>query len=45
MADKQEKPQNIFNFDYTRDGRERPPQDYYEQIKEKFASERELRVG
>ena len=44
MAEKQEKPQNIFNFDYTRDGQERPPQEYYEQVKEKFASERDLRL-
>ena len=45
MADNQEKPQNVFDFDYSRDGRERPPQDYYEHIKEKFASERDLRLG
>ena len=45
MAEKQEKPQNVFNFDYTRDAEERPPQEYYEQVKEKFASERDLRLG
>ena len=45
MAEKQEKPQNVFNFDYTRDAKERPPQEYYEQVKEKFASERDLRLG
>jgi cation diffusion facilitator CzcD-associated flavoprotein CzcO len=41
---KQEKPQNVFNFDFTNDG-ERPPQDYYEAIKDKFAEERDLRLG
>ena len=44
MAKKQDKPQNIFNFDYSRDSQDRPPQEYYDQIKEKFAEERDLRL-
>ena len=45
MAKKQDKPQNIFNFDYSSDKQDRPPQEYYDQIKEKFAEERDLRLG
>ena len=37
MAEKQKKPQNVFNFDYTREVQGRPPQDYYDDIKTKFA--------
>tara|TARA_B100002052_G_scaffold3599_1_gene3208 strand:+ start:3252 stop:5024 length:1773 start_codon:yes stop_codon:yes gene_type:complete len=44
MAKKQDKPQNIFNFDYSSDKQDRPPQEYYDQIKEKFAEERDLRL-
>ena len=44
MANKQDKPQNIFNFDYSRENQERPPQEYYDQIKDKFATERDLRL-
>ncbi|MCS5682555.1 MAG: hypothetical protein NZ609_08420, partial [Acidimicrobiales bacterium] len=45
MAEKQKKPQNVFNFDYTREVQGRPPQDYYDDIKTKFANERDLRLG
>ncbi|MDP7303036.1 MAG: NAD(P)/FAD-dependent oxidoreductase, partial [Pirellulaceae bacterium] len=45
MAEKQKKPQNVFNFDYSREVQERPPQEYYDNIKEKFADERDLRLG
>ena len=44
-AQKREKPQNVFNFDYVRDAKERPPQEYYEAIKERFAEERDIRLG
>ena len=30
MADKQEKPQNVFDFDYSKDGGDRPPQEFYD---------------
>ena len=42
---KTDKPQNVFNFDYTRDADGRPPQSYYDDIKERFAQERDLRLG
>ncbi|MEZ5225718.1 MAG: FAD/NAD(P)-binding protein [Acidimicrobiales bacterium] len=44
MAD--QKPQNPFRFDIsdTKEG-ERPPQEYYDEIKAKFAEERDLRLG
>ena len=45
MTDKQEKPQNVFNFDYTNEAQTRPPQDYYDNIKNKYADERDLRLG
>tara|TARA_B100000953_G_scaffold15609_1_gene13738 strand:- start:224 stop:2005 length:1782 start_codon:yes stop_codon:yes gene_type:complete len=45
MAEKQKKPQNVFNLDYSREVQERPPQEYYDNIKEKFAGERDLRLG
>ena len=45
MTDKQEKPQNVFNFDYTREAPEGPPQDYYDYIKDKYAVQRDLRLG
>ena len=45
MADKQEKPQNAFDFDYSKDGGDRPPQEFYDRIKEKFSEERDLRLG
>ena len=45
MADKQEKPQNVFDFDYSKDGGDRPPQEFYDRIKEKFSEERDLRLG
>jgi len=41
----QEKPQNVFNFNYTRDSKDRPPQEYYDAIKERFAHERDVRLG
>ena len=44
MTDKQEKPQNVFNFDYTREAQTRPPQDYYDNIKNKYADDRDLRL-
>ena len=45
MGDKQAKPQNVFNFDYSSESGERPPQEYYEGIKDKFSEERDLRLG
>ncbi len=43
MTDK--KPQNPFQFDITdADGRSRPPQEYYDAVKAKFAEERDLRL-
>ena len=41
---KKEKPQNVFDFDFTKEG-ERPPEEYYEAIKDRFAEERDLRLG
>ena len=38
-----DKPENPFAFDIHRKGRE--PQEYYDRIKEKFAGERDLRLG
>ena len=47
MADerrtKPEKPENPFAFDGSKKARQ--PQEYYERIKEKFAQERDLRLG
>ena len=41
-----DKPENPFAFDGERPQREgRKPQDYYDQIKERFAAERDLRLG
>ncbi|HIL06442.1 MAG TPA: NAD(P)/FAD-dependent oxidoreductase, partial [Acidimicrobiia bacterium] len=45
MTDNQEKPQNVFNFDYTREAQTSPPQDYYDNIKNKYADERDVRLG
>ncbi len=46
MADSdRERPQNVFNFDYARDDSGRPSQDYYEAIKDRFAHERDVRLG
>ncbi len=42
---KQEKPQNVFNFNYTRDREDRPPQEYYDAIKDRYAHERDIRLG
>jgi len=39
------KPQNVFNFDYSRDAEGRPPQSYYDDIKQRFAEERDLRLS
>ena len=39
------KPQNVFNFDYSREVDGRPPQSYYDDIKRRFAEERDLRLG
>ena len=38
-----DKPQNPFAFGIERVGRQ--PQEYYDSIKEKFAEERDLRLG
>ncbi|MDG1196453.1 MAG: NAD(P)/FAD-dependent oxidoreductase [Actinomycetota bacterium] len=45
MGDNQAKPQNVFNFDYSNESGERPPQEYYEGIKNKFSEERDLRLA
>ncbi|WP_419946556.1 flavin-containing monooxygenase [Candidatus Poriferisodalis sp.] len=45
MAQKTGKPQNVFNFDYSREVDERPPQSYYDDIKARFAEERDVRLG
>ena len=38
-----EKPQNIMAFDFSRE-RDARPQSYYDDIKERFAAERDLRL-
>ncbi len=46
MAAAGEKPQNPFQFDISDAGGDgRPPQEYYDAIKAKFAEERDLRLG
>jgi len=45
VAQKTGKPQNVFNFDYSRDVDGRPPQSYYDDIKARFAEERDLRLS
>ncbi len=44
VRSKPDKPQNPFNFDISGKD-ERPPQEYYEGIKAKFAEERDRRLG
>lgn len=46
MADEtgEAKPQNPFVFDLSAEG-ERPPQEYYDAIKDRFAAERDTRLG
>ena len=49
MADaserKKKKFSNVFAMEYGTDDEGRPPQAYYDSIKEKFAAERDLRLG
>ncbi|MEM7338419.1 MAG: NAD(P)/FAD-dependent oxidoreductase [Actinomycetota bacterium] len=47
MTDKprRQRPQNVFNFDYSSDRSNRNPQEYYDAIKERFAEERDVRLG
>ncbi len=46
MAASGDKPQNPFQFDISDAGGDgRPPQEYYDAIKAKFAEERDLRLG
>ena len=40
-----EKAQNPFNFDITSNHEGRPSQEYYDEIKDKFADERDVRLG
>ena len=42
---KGKKAANPFAIEYTGDRRDRPPQAYYDAIKERFAEERDLRLG
>ena len=46
-TDKSERsgPQNPLAFDYSHDRSDRPPQEYYDAIKERFAEERDLRLS
>jgi cation diffusion facilitator CzcD-associated flavoprotein CzcO len=38
-------PENVFNLDYVADPDGRPPQEYYETIKSRFAEQRDVRLG